>query len=345
MGTDQIILGVDAGGTKTEAWLARAGLLSLGAQQDIPVCEVVEVIGRGGAGPGNPRAVGFEQATQSLLTAITSAYTDAALPRSAAAAACLGVAGAGRPAEQLRLHQWCQAQGVAAELRVVGDAVAVLAAACGQHSVAQLHRLQGMALISGTGSLAWGCNGVDRSGAQMEARVGGWGYLLGDEGSGYWLAVEGLRAACRAADGVGAQTKLLPALLAALQLQAPQDLVSAVYGQHMERRRLAQLATVVLDLAGTQTQPGDPIATAIMEQAALELSRMVVCLRDKLQLGAGSSTLALTGGVLLRGTVLRNRLLELLQPLGLDIHIVQSPVLGGVYLAASALHKPGSGES
>lgn len=339
MANDQLIIGVDAGGTKTAAWLARVRQLPANAQQDTPVCELLDVIGRGAAGPGNPRAVGFDQATQSIDAAVADAYAEAGLTRTPAAAACLGVAGAGRAEEQLRLRQWCQSQNLAGHVRVVGDAVPVLAAACGRHPVAELHTLRGMVLISGTGSLAWGCHGLNQQGVLIEARVGGWGYLLGDEGSGYWLAVEGLRAACRAADGVGPQTELLPALLAALQIQTSSEFIGTVYGQTMDRQRLAQLAPVVLSLASTSTQPGDPQATAIVEQAATQLSRMVDCLRNKLRLDTSHVTLALTGGVLLRGTALRDKLIENLQPQALDVQLVQTPVLGGVYLAAAALVK------
>ena len=226
---------------------------------------------------------------------------------------------------------------MAVQVRVVADAVPVLAAALGRRPLGELRTLRGMVLISGTGSLAWGCRGVDDHGELVEGRVGGWGYLLGDEGSGYWLAVEGLRAACRAADGIGRPTELLPAMLAALQLQTPSELVGAVYAQPLDRQRLAQLAPVVLSLASTPSQLGDAVATGIVEQAAEDLSQMVGCLRNKLQLGDGPIPLALTGGVLLQGTPLRDRLIESLQSQELDIQLVPTPVLGSVYLAAATL--------
>jgi len=233
------------------------------------------------------------------------------------------------------LHRWGHSRELATTLKIVGDAVPVLAAACGRLTIEQLQRLRGMALISGTGSLAWGCHGVDKHGERIEARVGGWGYLLGDEGSGYWIALAGLRAACRAADGIGPKTELLPALLAALQLNAPQELIGELYGQPLDRRRLAQLAPVVMRLADSQGAAGDPLAVQIVEQAAVELSQMVQCLLKKLKLDDCHVPLALAGGVLQHGTRVRERLVEHLQPLQLQIQIVEEPVLGAVYLAAT----------
>src|SRR5262245_59230190 len=137
--TAPLILGVDGGGTKTVAWLAPLD----DAQNSI-------ILGRGQAGPGNPRAAGFDVAQANITAAIEAAFADAKLPVTTAAAACFGLAGAGRESEQTRIANWAMQRGIATRVRVVGDAEPILAAASPDNC--------GIALICGTGSLAWGRN-------------------------------------------------------------------------------------------------------------------------------------------------------------------------------------------
>jgi N-acetylglucosamine kinase-like BadF-type ATPase len=268
--TSALIIGVDGGGTKTLAWLAPLD----DAQNTI-------VLGRGHAGPGNPRAAGFDVAQANIAAAIEAAFTDAKLPVTTAAAVCFGLAGAGRESEQTRIANWAVARGIAAKVRVVGDAEPILAAASPENC--------GIALICGTGSLAWG-----RNRAGEIARAGGWGYLLGDEGSGYAIALSGLRAAMRAADGRGPPTDLLGALLQKLQADSPEQLIGKVYSSEVTRERLAELASVVFEFRSTDDEAGRIIAAA-----ARELAEMVTTVAAKLGLAAGEYTLAITGGVLL----------------------------------------------
>jgi N-acetylglucosamine kinase-like BadF-type ATPase len=301
------VLGIDGGGTKTIAWLAP---LEEG-NEDV-------ALGRGQAGPGNPRAAGFETAQANIEAAIAAAYADAKLPQAIAAAACFGLAGAGRPAEQERIAAWATNRGIAKRVRVTGDAEPILAAAAGD--------LRGIALICGTGSLAWGRN---QSG--QTARSGGWGYLLGDEGSGYWIARAGLQAAVQAADGRAQPTVLLEAMLAALEANAPDDLVGIVYGPEMTRERLADLSRVVFEAAAH-----DAVARAIVEQAAEQLAAMVGALRQRLELRPGQFPLALAGGVIVSQPLLRTRLDERLSAIGASpaaVGLVAEPVRGAVVLA------------
>jgi N-acetylglucosamine kinase-like BadF-type ATPase len=130
------IIGVDGGGTKTVAWIAPL---------DDDMNSVV--LGRGQSGPGNPRAVGFEVAQANIAAAIEAAFADAKLPSQTAATACFGLAGAGRAIEQQRIVAWGQQRGIARSVAVTGDAEPILAAASPDNC--------GIALICGTGSLAW----------------------------------------------------------------------------------------------------------------------------------------------------------------------------------------------
>jgi N-acetylglucosamine kinase-like BadF-type ATPase len=307
--SDELVLGVDGGGSKTVAWLAPR-----------TADDGAEPLGTGRTGPGNPRSVGFAAAQQNIAAAVADAFAAAGLPSSRVAAVCLGLAGAGRASEQEMMRDWVRQAGLARQVFVTHDARITLAAGRAQH---------GIALICGTGSLAWGQNPLG-----MSARAGGWGYLLGDEGSGYAVALAGLRAAARAADGRGPETALLAALLDRLAADEPARLIERVYEPSMTRARIAGLAAAVFELAGT-----DPVATEIVRTAASDLAELVVTLAARLQLPAGAYDLILAGGILVHHPSLRDTLLERLHSAGWPPGrqcLVTEPVRGAVALARMA---------
>ena len=195
-----LFLGVDGGGSKTSAWLA------IGDPDGLP-----DVIGRGCSGASNCRSIGIDQATNSLRQAIDSAFQDAGRETTTVAAACLALAGADRSSDQRQIRLWA-GRTLADRLIVTNDGIPVLYAASPDGV--------GIALISGTGSFA-----VGRNAAGTVMRCGGWGSLIGDEGSGYQIALAGLQAAVRAADGRGMETKLLPALLEHFHIGDSHDLI------------------------------------------------------------------------------------------------------------------------
>ncbi len=339
-----LIVGVDAGGTKTAAWLGRLCQTDANAGAEAALQSIVTVLGRGAAGPGNPRRVGFAAATESLREAIGEAYHAAELELAPAAAMCLGVAGAGRAEEQQQLQQWCLSTGLAEHARVTGDALPLLAATYADRPLTSLADLQGLALICGTGSMAWGCCGSMAEGNWREVRAGGWGYLLGDEGSAYWIAMRGLQMVCRTHDEQTIKTKLMDAMLSQLKLQQASDLVEWLYRGAVERAAIAQLAPLVTGLA--EGPEPDAIALQIVDQAAQELARLVRCVARQLDLqlttipnpnteSGQSTSLAVTGGVLLGSELLRRRLRDYLQPAQIAIVPVESPVQGALYLAAN----------
>ena len=309
---DQLVLGIDGGGSKTLAWLASR------ESDGSPV----EPIGRGLAGPSNPRAVGFDSAFLNIEAAIESAFADAACPRGTVSAICLCLAGAGRLEEQQRIAAWATSRGIATRVRVTSDAEPILAAAAPD--------LLGIALISGTGSLAWG-----RNAEGLTARCGGWGYLMGDEGSGYAIAIDGLRAAVMAVDGRGHETSLVSAFCNRLSVNNPSELVTHLYRPEMTREHIAAMAAVVFQEADTEH---DEVATRIIDSAASDLGLMVSTLVRHLSLKAGRYTLALSGGVLLNQPSMRDRLLEFLRQSEVapqTVKLVPDPVLGAALLARS----------
>ena len=185
----------------------------------------------------------------------------------------------------------------------------------------------GIALICGTGTLALG-----RNAAGDVERAGGWGYLLGDEGSAYDIALAGLRAAVRATDGRGPATSLTPAFLAHFGVSASTDLVGQIYREAMTRDRLAALATIVF----AEASAGDWTAAGIVDAACADLVRLVITIATRLNVPAGSYPLALAGSVLRQQPSLRQLLVDSLGAWGMapgSVHVVTDPAAGAIALA------------
>ncbi len=135
----------------------------------------------------------------------------------------------------------------------------------------------GIVLIAGTGSIALG---QDRQG--HTARAGGWGYLIGDEGSGYDLGRRAIRAAAKAADGRGLQTSLLPALLAHWELEHPMQIIDEVYRER-DKGTIAGCAGLVFDAADAW----DPVASRLVQSGAAELASAAGAVEQALDFGNG----------------------------------------------------------
>jgi N-acetylglucosamine kinase-like BadF-type ATPase len=145
----------------------------------------------------------------------------------------------------------------------------------------------GIVVLSGTGSIAYG---VDPGGTV--ARSGGFGSLLGDEGSGYWLGNQALRAVVRASDGRGPSTALTPIVFEALAVASVEELVPLVYEHHLPRSAVAALAGRV-ERARAQ---GDGVASELIGRAAQELVLAGQAVARKLQFDK-PHPVVLAGGV------------------------------------------------
>lgn len=304
------ILGIDGGGTKTVAWLAAK---VNGSPQRDPI-----IVGKGFSGPSNQRAVGPVEATRNLDAAIDAAFMDAGLPRATVASACLGLAGADRNSDRSVIIEWAQFSRLADRFEVVNDAVPLLHANGGDGC--------GVALIAGTGSLAWGRNSRGEI-----ARSGGWGYLFSDEGSAFSIGRSVLQAVSRAVDGRGLQTCLVADVLASLQLSSPQEIVNAVYSQEVPRAVVAELAALAFAAAGR----GDAVAVDIVRHAATELAAMAVVTARRLELDS-SLFLAMTGAVLIQNPAFRREVIAEIEAAGLQIAeaaVVENAVAGAVNMA------------
>jgi N-acetylmuramic acid 6-phosphate etherase len=304
-GTEDLVLGFDGGGTRTVAILAAR-------RPD----GGWKVLGRGEAGPSNRQAVGTQAALAALDFAAAGAFVAAGKARGPVRAACLGLAGAGRPKDQEIVRDWAARSKLAAHVDVIEDAALLLAAGTPDG--------WGVAVVAGTGSMAFARGADGRT-----ARAGGWGPLLGDEGSGYAIALAGLRAAARAADGRAPATPLTDRLLAAHGLTRPEELIGVVY-RGGDRAALAALAPLVLEAAAEC-----PVADDIVRTAAAELAAAAAAAARSLGLDS-AFPVALAGGLLLSSTDYRDRFLAALADRGLTaapVTLVTEPAEGAVRLA------------
>jgi N-acetylmuramic acid 6-phosphate etherase len=308
-----LYLGIDGGGSHTVALLASA------ASDTSRSGGTWSLLGRGESGGSNLHAVGHARALAALDEAVERAFAAAGRARTPVACACLGLAGAGRPEDQALIQEWAQRVRLAENIQVTTDVALLLAAGTPQG--------WGLAVVAGTGSIAYA-----RTPDGRMARAGGWGHLLGDEGSGYALVVAALQAVARAADDRGRATALTECLLAQLGVGQPQELIPAIYGGGRDRASLAALAPRVLETADA----GDPVAAGIVAQAASALAETAAAAARQVGLHEDDVPLALAGGVLLAAPSFRGRLLEALTAAGIranHISLVLEPAEGAIRLA------------
>ncbi|MGI9474345.1 MAG: N-acetylglucosamine kinase, partial [Rubripirellula sp.] len=266
-----LVLGIDGGGTKTIARIeAVAGIDG-------------DIIGEGLSGPANAQVIGTEQALRNIALAIERAFDAGNLPWSTVAGTCFGLAGADRQQDCRAIQNWVDQRQLTPQCMITNDALPVLYAGTDQGI--------GVAMISGTGSLCFGRNAEGRT-----ARSGGWGYRFGDEGSAYWIAIEALRVAARAADGRDPKTSLLRRVLRYFSIEEASGLITKVYSPKQNRAELAKLATIVFE----EAVAGDEAANAILTRAEHELAELVMSVAKQLRLPSDAPLeLAVTGGVLL----------------------------------------------
>ena len=270
-----VVVGVDGGGTKTRVLVAD--------ESGKPLADV-----SGPASAVKPGAAEQSAAViaQTMAVALETAGLSGVLPQ----VVCVGVAGVGRENERQALWQALAASEIAEEVLVHADATVALDDAFGDGP--------GVLLIAGTGSVAFG-----RGPTGTAARCGGWGPVIGDEGSGAWIGRRALSVVTAAADGREPETALTGAILTAAQVNDVQQLIA--WAATATPATLATLAPAVM----SEADAGDLRANALLSLAVEELMLHIRALARQL-FGDERAALpvALTGGLLRRGQPLRKRL-------------------------------------
>jgi N-acetylglucosamine kinase-like BadF-type ATPase len=295
-------LGIDAGGSTT-------------------VCMVGDgtaTLGRGVAAGANPTLVGVDGFRAAIVAATTAALRD--LQPAPIAVAWLGVAGSERPGMRAELRAVAAEALGAEDVEISHDARLLLAAADLDH---------GIGLVAGTGSSAFG-----RTEDGRELSLGGWGYLLGDEGSAHDIGRAALRAVAQAADGRGPATRLTEDITRALGVSVGEELRERCYPA-VSVSEVAGLAAVVLDLASE-----DGVAASILRAAAADLALAVAVCDERMQEPHSSPRVIVAAGGLLRP---RSPLLAFLEAAlqARDASYQVSPLLAEPASGALALARDG----
>jgi glucosamine kinase len=264
-------LGVDGGASKTAALVTD---------------DKGEPLGDGVAGPSNHLRVGIETAARNIERAVNKALVNADVASREIVWAYCGIAGADHPAHRQEIVDSLNIFFPRGNFSVDNDARIALTGAIGFGA--------GVVVIAGTGSVAFG-----RNEAGEDARAGGWGPTLGDEGSAYGIARSGLAAVLRAHDGRGPSTKMLEILSRDYQLAAT-EIPRFVYATTTHADDIARYSKLVIEAA----EMGDPVASAILTDAGRELGACVVAVAQRLKLADREFPVAYVGGAFKAGEIL-----------------------------------------
>jgi glucosamine kinase len=270
-----IVIGIDGGGTKTRAMVA-----------DEHGAMISDVVGP----PSAVRPGHVEDSAAVIGEVVRDALASCEMTHVTPRVLCVGIAGVGREPERQELWQALASRELADEIVIHSDFAVALDDA--------FRDGPGVLLVSGTGSVAFG-----RSPTGGTARCGGWGPVFGDEGSGAWIGRKALSVVSAASDGREPETALTGAILTAAQVNDLTELIG--WAAQAPPATLASLAPVVMSVADS----GDLRANSIVSLAVEELSLHIRALARQLFIDERAALpVALTGGMLQRGSTLRKRL-------------------------------------
>lgn len=310
---ERIVIGIDGGGTHTRLVLAT---------------ESGVILGTGESGSANFDDIGIERARESIHQCFEKAWRNSKMPPRKVDAAFWGMAGVVSEADRQIVRDMAkdldfapiESTGVDHDIRIA--------------LAGNLALKPGIVLIVGTGSSCYGQSADGKS-----CRVGGWGHLLDDDGSGYYLGLEALKAVVRSIDGRLGHTALVDKIKTALQISDEQEIMLRLYHPPMSRLQVAALAPLVLETA----KEDDPIAQNIIKNGLSGLSHLVEVATLQLDFPKDETYVTTTGGLAQSGQYFKNLLYEAILsriPHAKIQEPVLSPVLGATLLAISSLGEP-----
>ncbi len=292
-------VGLDIGGTKTHGVLWRG----------------TEVVAEAKAGSANVQNVSAAEARDNLRQLF------AALGGRHVTAVTAGSGGIDTEEDAARLRGLITPFAPGADVDVVHDTRLILAAG---------GAAAGIAVIAGTGSAAWGVTEDGR-----EARSGGWGYLLGDEGSGYWLAREAVRHTLHRFNLALGQGELGRRVLAANSAASPTELIG-LFHSDLGRRHWASQSPLVFEAA----EAGDEAARALIDAAAAALAGLVA---DIVTVIGVPGPVVIGGGLAVHQPPLQRAVRTVLAASGIAevTFLTRDPVMGVEFLRRSRADSAG----
>ncbi len=238
---DFYVFGMDGGGTKMTGCLLASG---------------GELIALGHAPPANYAKLRGEIA-QPIAQFLKTLQQQAQLPQTPVALAGICSTGVGRSHDRELLAEALQRAHLAQAILVESDFMSALTGAFAGGP--------GIIVIAGTGSVAYA-----RTPDGGVLRAGGWGYLIGDEGSGFYLARQALNAALQEWDGRGEKTSLRQAFEKHFGVSSIELMISQIYAPDFDRGHMAALAPLVFE----QADHGDRVAQRVIAETGFELGRL-----------------------------------------------------------------------
>lgn len=260
-----LVLGVDGGSTKTVCAI---------------INEKLEVLGVGKAGPSNYHNVGVKKARKNVELAIKYARSVGGLERKRIDIGCFAIGGIIGKKDHKVISKFIKSLSVPKEHLVVNDIVAAYyAVTLGK---------PGVGVVAGTGSMAYGADGKG-----AEAALGGWGWLIGDEGAAFYIARKALMRVTEAIDKRAGGTKLVELAKKHFKIATFDNWGTAVYHDLPRPQAIASFAKMVSKAA----QSGDRAAIGILTDAGKELAILAVAMARNLKIVDRRITVGGVGGV------------------------------------------------
>lgn len=306
------IIGIDGGGTSTQ-----------GAIADLEL----NIIAEAEVGGTNYHNIGLEVAEQRLGALLKALLEQSGIGMDQLSGICIGGAGIDSQGDQQAILSLFRSIGWHGPLLAVNDGVAALAG--GNEG------LEGMVLISGTGSIGLACY------EGQVIRCGGWGQLIDDVGSGYYLGISALKGIMEAYDGRRESTALWEPIALHLGIGQEEDLIHFLYHPQTGKEKIAELAPYVIQLAKE-----DPLASEILGGAMTGLLRILEGLMKKIhrqgpKVGERIS-LALGGSLFIKSQVYRDAFIKnaLEKYPEIDVHLpYEGPVAGALRIIKDYIMK------
>ncbi len=305
-------VGVDGGGSKTQVFVL-----------DDESQRGVTCVGHA----SNPNSVGWDAALAAIESLIGQCLRSMGAQAGDVCGLSVCMSGVDRPEQVAAIRKRITQNFSGRSVEVANDALAALAAGTGG--------TPGIVLIAGTGSIA-----VGESASGNTVRAGGFGYLIGDEGSGFHIGRAGIMAAIQSAEGRGPHTVLWEQLRDAFHLRQPSDVIDAVYQSSYPVQKVASFAKRVIESAAV-----DPVAEAILDDAVRHQASLVRSIQDQLiqhQLADDAlQQLVLSGGIFTSNDVLTERLQHRLPDV--QCQVLRVCAASGAALRAALCHRRMSG--
>jgi len=306
---DNYVIGIDGGGTETK-----------GALTDFSGSILSQYVGTA----TNYQVIGGQKLKVELERMFDELMQRAAISEKKVSHIYLGLAGAGRASDRQEIKALFQRTPYENKITVESDARVALAGAFGGKA--------GIILIAGTGAI---CFGKNESGPVV--RSGGWGYMLGDEGSGYFVGQQAIMAALKDLDGRGEKTSLRQQLESRYHLQQIDEIIPLIYKGKIDRTEIASLTPIVFKVA----EEGDTLAVDIVKRTGQELGKLAKAVAEKLNLKNKNIPIAAIGGLFNAREAFINEIFKEVYDLSWDIDISDPqfpPAVGAAILALENCH-------